>query len=224
MNNQKDPAWEKYHRNSYSRQGGNYNSNSWGGKFRYTERYNTFSRKEKYYNIYSAGVLPYTYDPKGKIYFLLGKDIDGVWSDFGGRVENEDNDDHSKTASREFYEETLGSIITINECYIKLTQGNPLKIISKTLNGSPYYMYFLYIDFKDWGDIFNRTYNFLKYSNAPTKIFEKTQIRWISLETIIQAIDNKCNNAENNFIPLRKVFYDTISNCKEELLSLDSRV
>mgnify|MGYP001422786366 CR=1 FL=1 len=217
MSGQQDPAWEKYHRTS-----SRYNSynNGWGQKFQ-RDSYN-FSRRDKFYNIYSAGVIPYTYTPHRKLMFLLGKDGEGQWSDFGGRVEIEDNDDPAKTASREFYEESMGSIIDSKECYIKLTQGSPMKITSKTLNGSPYYMYFLYIDCKDWGEIFNKTYNFLKYSNAPTKIFEKTQIRWISLETIVQAIDNKSHLAANSFIPLRKVFYDTISNCKEEIISLDS--
>ena len=52
---------------------------------------------------YSAGVLPYTFDPGGKCMFLLGKDHEGDWSDFGGRCEFKDNNDEKNTASREFY-------------------------------------------------------------------------------------------------------------------------
>ena len=175
--NQQDPTWEKYHRNNGSRH------NKWN-----RQKYH-FNSKDRPFNIYS--ILPYTYDPQGNLLFLLGKDQDGLWSDFGGRVEIEDGEDHAKTASREFYEETIGCISNLNETYLKLVQGNPLKITSKTLNGSPYYMYLLYIEFKDWNDGFVKIFNFLKYTNAPSKIFEKTQIRWITLQTLMQTLDSK---------------------------------
>ena len=45
------------------------------------------------FEIYSAGILPYTYF-KGTTYFLLGRDIDNKWSDFGGRVEPKDKCEH----------------------------------------------------------------------------------------------------------------------------------
>ena len=61
------------------------------------------------YEIYSAGVLPYTIH-KDTIYFLLGRDSENKWSDFGGRVEPKDKGDYDVTAAREFYEETLGSV------------------------------------------------------------------------------------------------------------------
>ena len=61
------------------------------------------------YEIYSAGILPYT-NYKGSIYFLLGRDSDNKWSDFGGRVEPKDRGDYESTAAREFFEETLGSV------------------------------------------------------------------------------------------------------------------
>jgi 8-oxo-dGTP pyrophosphatase MutT (NUDIX family) len=215
---QQDPTWEKYHRNSsinrYSRWGKK-NPNSF-------KKINLLNKGDRTYNVYSAGILPYTYDTKGNLFFLLGKDQDGYWSDFGGRVEDEDQEDHAKTASREFFEETLGSISSINETYLKLVQGNPLKIESKTLNGSPYYMFMLYIDFKDWNDMFIRTFNFLKYTDAPTKFFEKTQIRWATLPTLIQTLESKNSNDSNNFIALRKVFYDTLLSSKDEIISLDS--
>ena len=211
---QQDSTWEKYHRNSSHNR-----YNRWG---RQTGGFRRFSTsKDKFFNLYSAGILPYTYGPQGNLYFLLGKDQDGLWSDFGGRVEMEDNEDHAKTASREFFEETLGCISSVNETYVKLVQGNPLKITSKTLNGSPYYMYLLYIDFKDWNDVFVKMFNFLKYIDAPTKIFEKTQIRWVTLPTLIQTLESKKNNDSNNFIALRKVFYDTLLNSKDEVISLE---
>ena len=73
---------------------------------------------------YSAGVLPYTFDQNGKCFFLLGKDNDNDWSDFGGRCEFKDHGDEKNTATREFYEETLGAVISIPDCLDKLNMPN----------------------------------------------------------------------------------------------------
>ena len=155
-------------------------------------------------------------------FFLLGKDNDNDWSDFGGKCEYRDHNDEKNTASREFYEETLGSVMTIPECIDKLN-GNPVKIISKTLNGSPYYMYVLYIDFLNYSDFFNKTSQFVKYSytHDAKKIIEKTMIRWVSMDTLLHSIENK------NFttpIPLRGVFYKTLLHAKEQLMFLQSNL
>ena len=56
---------------------------------------------------YSAGILPYTFDQDGKCFFLLGKDNDNDWSDFGGRCEYTDKNNEINTACREFYEESI---------------------------------------------------------------------------------------------------------------------
>ena len=69
---------------------------------------------------------------------MLGRDNENDWSDFGGRCEFRDHNEPINTATREFYEETLGAIMNVQECTDKLTNGNPVKIVSKTLNGSPY--------------------------------------------------------------------------------------
>ena len=69
---------------------------------------------------YSAGVLPYTFDQTGKCFFLLGKDNDNDWSDFGGRCEFKDKSEPLNTATREFYEETLGAVLTVQECINKI--------------------------------------------------------------------------------------------------------
>ena len=73
---------------------------------------------------YSAGVLPYTFDQNGKCFFLLGKDNENDWSDFGGRCEFRDHNDPLNTASREFYEETLGAVTSIQETLDKINQPN----------------------------------------------------------------------------------------------------
>ncbi len=53
----------------------------------------------------SAGILPYYYNKKGVAYFLIGKEPNGVWADFGGGAEQNDQD-VLETAAREFSEET----------------------------------------------------------------------------------------------------------------------
>ena len=66
---------------SWSRYNNNYNNN-----------YTTWNyRKINKITIrFSAGILPYTFDQTGKCLFLLGKDNDNDWSDFGGRCEFKD--------------------------------------------------------------------------------------------------------------------------------------
>ena len=49
----------------------------------FTPHFNSYNRP----HYYSAGVLPYAIDAGGNLVFLLGKDKDGNWSDFGGRSE-----------------------------------------------------------------------------------------------------------------------------------------
>jgi len=164
---------------------------------------------------YSAGILPYTFDLNGKCLFLLGKDNDNDWSDFGGRCEFKDRGGPLNTATREFYEETLGSVLNIQECTDKLTQ-NPIKIISKTLNGSPYYMYLMYIEYSNYSDTFNKINQFLRYQfDKPeiNKIIEKNTIRWVSMDTLLICIEN---NQRNSPISLRGVFYTTMLNSKEQ--------
>ena len=169
---------------------------------------------------YSAGILPYTFDLHGNCFFLLGKDNDGDWSDFGGRCELKDNLDEKNTASREFYEETLGSVLSINECIDRLRPEN--KIISKTLNGSPYYMFLVYVEHLNYSEHFVKISNFIKYQHfndtkSLLKIVEKTSMRWVTLDTLISCVENKQKDSP---ISLRGVFYKTIENCKEHLVLL----
>jgi predicted NUDIX family NTP pyrophosphohydrolase len=197
-------------------------NNSWNNnKNNYPQykNYTNWNNKKKNYARYSAGILPYTYDLNGKCMFLLGKDNEGDWSDFGGRCEFKDNNDEKMTASREFYEETLGSVININDCVLKL--DNAKKIISKTLNGSPYYMYIIYIDYSNYVETFHKTLHFMKYylNNEKyhmSKVIEKNNIRWFSIDTLLNCIENK----NDKLISLRNIFLKTIQFCKEDLVYL----
>jgi len=214
------PEQQDYQKNSNYGTNLNYNNRS----YNYNNQWKTKKKTEN--NRYSAGILPYSYDPDGNCLFLLGKDYSGDWSDFGGRCEHIDNNNEINTASREFYEETLGSVITNTECIHKLKNGNPVKIISKTLNGSPYYMYLLYIDYENYSDIFNKMLNFIKYNSSKnnnfinksiineSKLVEKISIKWISIDTIIASI----GNIKPSFIPLREVFLNTLKLSKDQIL------
>jgi len=185
---------------------------------------NKHSRRN--YNKYSAGVLPYTFDSNGKCLFLLGKDNEGDWSDFGGRCEHKDKNDEKNTASREFYEETLGSVININECIEKINLVDN-KIISQTLNGSPYYMFLIQVDFLNYSEVFNKTLNFIKYYHSNqtynnenrniNRILEKSSIRWVNIDTLINCVENKVSSSP---LPLRGVFYKTIKKSINDLLIL----
>jgi hypothetical protein len=190
----------------------------WGGNTNWNYHYKKINKN----NIYSAGILPYTFDQQGNCLFLLGKDHNGDWSDFGGRCEFKDQNDEKNTASREFYEETLGSVISINDCIEKIN-GNPVKIVSKTLNGSPYYMYLVYIEHSsNYLDTFHKISGLLKYyysqdKKTLNKMIEKINIRWVNMDTVLNCLDNKNIGGP---ITLRGVFYTTLGNCKDQLLFL----
>ena len=163
------------------------------------------------YEIYSAGILPYT-NYKGSIYFLLGRYSDNKWSDFGGRVEPKDRGDYEATAAREFFEETLGSVYDYDYAR-KLIKKCP-KIVSKTGSGHYYYMYLLKIQYTDLVRTkFLRSKNFI--SNVITtidkKYIEKNDIRWVSIETIEHSIEGK------SLINLRNVFQTTYKNYKNDI-------
>jgi hypothetical protein len=183
-------------------------------------------RKKDYSNVYSAGILPFNL--KGKnIYFLLGKDPDGKWSDFGGRSEIGDNSRWDLTAAREFYEETIGSVMDIQTVTHKLqNKKNCLKLKDKTLNGYPYYMYVLRTPQKDiYRHNFRSTFLFMKYTNNCSmtnsgqnnskfdyKYLEKIDIQWVSLDFIKESLTN-----DNTEYPLRSVFKRTLENNLEKI-------
>jgi hypothetical protein len=168
------------------------------------------SDNKRYKQIYSAGILPF-YVKNNTIYLLLGKDQDGKWSDFGGRSEGQDRGRWDTTAVREFYEESVGSIMDIPTMLSRLQQHrkNYTKLVGKTLNGSPYFMYFVKIPFKEtYRDNFHSTLNFIQFTKSfDQKYIEKTDIQWISLDTILMSLDEV--NADIINYPLRKVFKKT---------------
>jgi 8-oxo-dGTP pyrophosphatase MutT (NUDIX family) len=157
---------------------------------------------------YSAGVLPYSHDDKGNIVFLLGLDQNG-WSDFGGHCEVEDMSDPKATAAREFYEETLGSLMNICAAHFRFYKNpKPLQVVSNTPNGSPYYAYLMKVDYDNYRSYFRSTQNYLHYIKTHQKHIEKKEIRWVTLDEI-----------ERETVNLRSVFKRTFNRSKTDILN-----
>jgi hypothetical protein len=160
--------------------------------------------------IYSAGVLPYSVKSNGSIYFLLGKDYDNKWSDFGGRCEASDKSDISVTASREFWEETLGCIYDLS--YIKKIVKKCDNVESKTYMGYPYYMYLVKIPYKEeYKSYFKCTRNFINATNIDRKYKEKIDIRWFSID----ALSN-----HRGFFTIKSAFNNTFSENKHNIIEI----
>lgn len=173
----------------------------------------TFTTKKDYQNVYSAGILPFSIKNK-MVYFLLGKDPDGKWSDFGGRSEIDDNSRWDLTAAREFYEETIGSVMDVSTILTRLqAKKNYLRLKDKTLNGYPYYMYIIKIPYKETHRIiFKSTLSFIKYINSNDKkfdykYFEKIEIQWVSSDTIFTSLKDP-----DSEYPLRSIFKRNLEN------------
>lgn len=160
--------------------------------------------------LYSAGVLPYSISYDNTIYFLLGKDYENKWSDFGGRCEAADNSDVALTAAREYWEESVGCISDIH--YIKKCLRKCKYVESKTTLGYPYYMFLLKIPFKEeYKYYFRSTRNFIEKINVDRKYKEKLDIRWFSINNIL---DHK------GFMILKNNFNNTFINKYEEILQI----
>lgn len=187
-------------------------------------RSNIFKKKRYFDNgmeRYSAGILPF-YVKNKTVYFLLGKDTDGKWSDFGGHSEVGDGGNWNATACREFYEESCGAVASFSTMLTKLElKKNFIRIKDTTYGGYSYYMFLIKIPYKDsYRDTFLSTIAFLKYLkntsvNKTTEYrayLEKTDIQWISMD-VIQAAIQPSQTAENEIMvdyPLRSIFKRTL--------------
>ena len=173
--------------------------------------------RRNYKEIYSAGILPFSVKG-GTVYFLLGTDPENKWSDFGGRSEVQDNGRWDMTATREFYEESVGVVMDISSMLTRLQyKKNYIKVKGKTLSGSPYYMYVVKIPYKEtYKETFDNTLGFIRYSNVfDNKYLEKIDLQWVSLETIYAGLDDENNNVVN--FPLRRVFKKTLIENLQEI-------
>jgi hypothetical protein len=162
--------------------------------------------------LYSAGVLFFSKGTDKTPLFLLGKDYDNKWSNFGGRCEISDKFEIENTAARECWEESVGSILDFDSIKHKLKVKNVKVIISKTPKGHPYYMFLIKIPLNySYRERFISTKKFLSNIDVDKKFLEMYDIKWVSLDTILNSIDNK-----RPLIKLRNVFEQTlVSNIKD---------
>ena len=172
---------------------------------------------------YNAGILPYQIGEDGNIYFLLGRDQQGYWADFGGKCDShkdrtKDGNNIKYTAARECYEETCGSLLGIDELKSMLSNKNNYIVInSESMSGISYYMFILKVPYRPniITDRFNHTYNMLKYINASYQYTEKNEIKWFSIETLWEMLEGK-----NPLYKLKDVFRQTLIKNKQELYIL----
>ena len=156
---------------------------------------------------YAAGILPVTWRD-GERYFLVGRDVrDSMWSDFGGKAEKADRGCPLSTATREFYEETYGCIVSARALRQRLSSDNCLLLRSRTQNGHPYFMFVVEIPhMPHLRNAFVKALNFLRSKNTQKMYVEKTDIRYVSWGTL-----------QTSQFPKRAVFDHTIQAHKDVL-------
>jgi hypothetical protein len=138
-----------------------------------------------------ASILPVTLH-NNKIYFLFGKerDIDENpgWSDFGGGTD--ENETFIQTAIREGAEELTGFLGNSSDIRKKLNKYGTYNI---DYNSTGYSTYRCHIFPMQYDELlpyyYNNNQRFLQQKLDPkiirnTKIFEKTQIKWLSFNDI----------------------------------------
>lgn len=142
---------------------------------------------------YAAGILPITWYQDTAL-LLVGRDLrDDTYSDFGGKCEKTDRNDALNTAVREFYEETLGMVLPAKALRQRMTPQNSLCLRSKTQNGHPYFMFVVEVPFMPHlRNAFQKTLNFLKYRNLHKVYVEKTEVRWVTWDTLMGTLPKRC--------------------------------
>ena len=186
-------------------------------------------------SFYCAGILPYQVNERGEVYVLLGQDEFGKWSDFGGKSELIDNNSSKNTATREFFEETLNSVVDKKTIELLLNNEKNFKFIqSKTVRGLPYYMFVLRIPMlnsareqflntrKFLTEVrkHNSIYHLFDTKDSDWKFFEKKDIKWISLDTILLCLEDPKVEKQTGW-NLREIFKTTLGNSINELIKLN---
>ena len=137
---------------------------------------------------FCAGVLPYT-TFNNNVYFLLGKSRrSGRLITFSGK-NSEFEASHVDTAAREFFEETLGSVLDRNTMTSMLHRCETV-LESKTPRGQPCYTYVVEIPFrKHYAQCFAKTRNFLEAINMRgPEYLEMVDIKWVCARSMMTKI------------------------------------
>lgn len=165
--------------------------------------------------IYGAGILFYSKSIDKSVYFFLGKDNDNKWSNFGGRCELSDKQDHEVTAARETWEESLGCIEDYDfiKNTIRKTCSNTNVLYCKTPSGYPYYLYLVKLPYNtSYRYKFHSTKKFISRVNLDKKFEEISDVKWVSYDTLKYSIGSR-----SPFIRLRGVFEQTLKEKRREI-------
>lgn len=166
--------------------------------------------------LYAAGVLFYSKSIDQTPYFLLGKDYDNRWSNFGGRSEINDRGDFEVTAAREAWEETLGAVYDFSDMKNIVKNKSVKHFEFRTPSGHPYYMFLIKIPFTTtYRDKFLSTKKFISNIEPDKKFLEINDIKWVSLDTIKFTLNNK-----RKLVKLRTVFENNLSSYIDEVEKL----
>ena len=164
--------------------------------------------------IYAAGILFYSKSVDQTPYFLLGKDLENKWSNFGGRCELTDKYDSEITAAREAWEETLGAVYDYDVLKSVIKNKTAKCITSRTPSGYPYYMFLIKIPFTtSYRDRFTSTKKFISNIQVDKKFLEINDIKWVSLDTLKYSIQSK-----KSIIKLRNVFEQSLASSIDEIV------
>jgi len=139
-----------------------------------------------------AGILPTTIH-NGKLYFLFGKegkheDSAPGFSDFGGGTDNQES--FIETAIREGVEELTGFLGNDADVRKMLGKCGTYNIDFKSNGHLKYRMHIFPFKYNHWlPHYYNNNQRFLQKHLSPkifktSKIFEKAEIRWISVDDL----------------------------------------
>jgi 8-oxo-dGTP pyrophosphatase MutT (NUDIX family) len=150
--------------------------------------------------VYASGILPISF-VNGRCVFLVGEDIRGGYSDFGGKAERFDASSE-ECASREFFEETLGLTVSAKEIQNRLAT-NAVQVEGLTANSFKYIMFLTEIPFeKSLQRYMHRCIAFLKSRGLHRLHVEKKGVKWMTLDELMA-----CDK--------RKVFENTLMQNRE---------
>ena len=130
-----------------------------------------------------AGVLPYSYDRKGKLVFLLGKEKNGTWSDWGGAVEY--GESGLNAAAREAYEESMGMLGSRSHIRQSISYLHRISLPSSARAA----MYLMHIPLDPLLETrFDAVWNYVKAcderSSCPKGWLEKSAAAWIRADRL----------------------------------------
>lgn len=196
--------------------------------------------KEKCLDIHAGGVLIYSFNNDGKLVFLLGRenyvksiknnkhDKAGKFCDFGGGILNTESIQYGIT--REFYEETMGAIMTNDELYNLITNDDTYLFINKK---HPYIECIIKLNYNtELPKVYNNIRRYLDecmlyisndgtnfqhmIPSCPHGYLEKTEIKWLAISDILNDIDNIRQEFKDTFHKIIKTYFSTLLSSEEE--------